>query len=147
MATDEVMKLQAFGHKRTKWRAPIRRGRTILPPWAQQSSTLLTIQHTTQTGTGIVPTYVTATIGGNTFVNTFGAIIRVKNNSGRSITVTVVAQQACNQGYLHNYSQTIADGAEGDLGPFDYHYQATATNKVTVLYDSAYGITVAAIAP
>jgi hypothetical protein len=122
---------------------------TFVYPTAPVVAAPLTVQHTTQVGAGIIPTFSPAnTAGFDTFVQVPGAVVEVHNNGTQAETVIIIAVSACNQGYLHNYSQVIAPGGRGTIGPFDSHYISNPGNIVTIDY-SVYqqGVTVAVLAP
>jgi hypothetical protein len=110
----------------------------------------LTIQHTTQLGTGISPVFVTAnTAGVDTYVNTPGiqAVVEVKNGGAQQEIVSIAAVGTCNQGYLHNYQMVVPVGGHARIGPFDTHYIGIG-NIVTIGYNlTQSGVTVAVLAP
>lgn len=70
------------------------------------------------TTAGVVPTYASATSGGDQFANDGKTMIHVKA-SGAPVTVTIASQIACNQGSTHNKTVTVASTSEQMIGPFD----------------------------
>jgi hypothetical protein len=71
---------------------------------------MATITPITTSGTAL--TYAAASAGGDTvaFGSTTNRHILVRNGSGSSITVTLTALSACNQGVLHNQVVTCPVG-------------------------------------
>lgn len=92
---------------------------------------------------GIVLTYQAAAAGGDTFSNSGREKLRIHNGSASPITITIVGQKKCNQGFLHNALNTLAAGAEVLLGPFDSFRFNDPAGKVHVTYSAAALVTVA----
>lgn len=114
--------------------------------------TALVVQKTTRTGTGIIPTFIDIHFQGDTFVNSANAVIQVLNNSGQSVTISVIGEQACNQGYFHNYILTIpsGQGLPAEMGPFDFHYNDNvAVVHISYSFNSGIvpGVTIAVVSP
>ena len=115
----------------------------------------LVVQHTSQgqpPGTGLTPVFTVANVQGDTFTNVPNAVIQVLNNSGVAVTVFVIGEQSCNQGYFHNYVQTIqtGTGTPVEIGPFDFHYNdPAALVHITYSFNGRIvpGVTVAIVAP
>lgn len=118
------------------------------PIASQVVATPLTIQHTIQIGTGITPIFTSAAMTGNSFVNASGATLEIRNDSSQGVVVTVTAQQACNQGYFHDYTINVPAGNPDPIlmGPFDFHYNSSAS-LVSITYSYAIGVSVAVTAP
>lgn len=109
---------------------------------------VLTVQHTTG-ATGLVPTFGAAAGGGDSFVNTSGAILKVKNGGGGSINVTITCQAACNLGgtTVHNLVVAVAPSATPtEIGPFGFNYN-DANGSVQITYSGVTSVTVAVTAP
>jgi len=133
-----------------KFHSPSGRGKYTLPVQIATAGGKLVLQHTTKTGYGIVPQFVLASQNGDTFGNAPNATLEVMNLSSVAVIVTVVAQQVCNQGYLHNYIQLVQPTGIGtpatEIGPFDFHYN-DASGYVHVTYSSTAQLLVAVVAP
>jgi hypothetical protein len=131
-------------HRRKRWGFP-RRVRTVylrVPVLTADMATLV-VQHVSA---GLIPSYVSAQMIGDRFLNEAGAIINVINAGGSTVTVTITAQVACNQNVLHNKTLVLGSGQQGEIGTFDYHYNDT-TGFVNISYSSNTGVTVAVTAP
>lgn len=127
-----------------------RRGLQPIPK--MPTPTKLALQHSTQIGIGIVPTYQAVNPQGDSFTNSANAVLQVFNNTGQPFLVTVVAQSPCQQGYFHNYQMYVQNGQNLPtiIGPFDFHYN-DGSNLVHVYYTWGVGIvsgaTIALVAP
>ena len=87
-------------------------------------------------------TYAAAAGGGDTIVG--GSAQRTTlfvKNGGSTITLTVVAVNACNQGFLHNTAVTCLAGDTEILLPAS----CSTAGSYGVTYSSATSITVAAV--
>jgi hypothetical protein len=102
---------------------------------------LLTVQTFTTAGAAEAA-LVAAAGGGDTFPNNGRTILKVSNESGGSITVTISAQVACDQGSLHNITNSIADGETEVMGPFRTDRFNDASGLVHVGYSGASSVTV-----
>lgn len=126
--------------------------RVWVPPYGVVVAPPLVVQHTTEIGTGLLPTYIAANTRGNdTFVATPGmsAVISIYNTSSTPLTVSVIAQTTCSQGYLHNYTQLVPANSTVPtvIGPFDLHYY-DGNNTITISYSaSIIGAFIAILAP
>ncbi|MHB0976893.1 MAG: hypothetical protein ACYC1U_06835 [Candidatus Aquicultorales bacterium] len=95
---------------------------------------------------GLNPTFAAADVAGNTFTNTGGEFLVVKNGSGVSIDVTVDSIKPCDQGVDHNAVVSVPAGQERWIGRFDpARFTNPATGKVSVTYSAVATVTVAAI--
>jgi hypothetical protein len=96
-------------------------------------------------GTGLAPSFAAAAAGGDSFLNDGKTFLEVKNASGSSITVTITAQNPCNQGQLHNLAvsvpATTGDRMIGLLLPSIFN---DANGLVQVTYSAVTSLTVAA---
>ena len=96
-------------------------------------------QKTTHAGVTSNMVAVSAT---DTFANDGKTVLEVKNGSASSITVTVVSQQQCNQGFTHNVSVAVAAGAQSLIGPFNTtRFNDPSTGLVTVQYSATASVT------
>lgn len=78
----------------------------------------LTVQTITRTGAEKA-SKVSAAGGGDTFTNDAKTFLSVANASGGPLNVTVDATKDCDQGFDHNVSVAVPDGATDYLiGPF-----------------------------
>lgn len=87
------------------------------------------------------PTPVAAAGGGDQLAWGNTTRLVVINGSGSSVTVTVAAQIACDQGSLHNIVNAVPAGATEIMGPFLERYK-DANGYVQVAYSSATDVTV-----
>lgn len=89
-------------------------------------------------------TYTAASAGGDTIAG--GSAQRttlfVRNASGSSITLTITAVNACDQGFLHNVQVTCA---VGDTEVYLPPNCETASGSFGITYSSSTSITVAAV--
>lgn len=142
-----------FGRPARQWHKfpyPVRwrRRSHLIFPFPQAVATPLVVQKTTQIGTGILPVYSPATPSGDSYINTFGAVVNILNAGSTTILVTIIARQICNQGYLHNYTMSVPPNTvPSEIGPVDFHYQVSGTNAVSIAYSNTVGVTVAVTAP
>lgn len=96
----------------------------------------------TATLTGVEPTYVAASAGGDTVANNGGTALSVKNGSAAAITVTVDSVTACNYGFDHDISASVPAGAERLIGPFN---QTRFGTTLAISYSAVTSVTIAAI--
>lgn len=94
--------------------------------------------------TGVTPTLVAATGGGDKFVNDGDTLLHVKNGSGAPITVTVSAVAKCSHGSLHDAVATVVAGATTQIGPFPQARFNGVDGKVSIGYSAVTTVTVAA---
>lgn len=101
---------------------------------------LLTHQAPTLAGTAV--TYAAAAAGGDTFGRTAAGVLRVKNGSASSVTVTVVTPGNTKYGQADpDVPVAVAAGAEVAIGPFS---DALAVDGViSVTYSAVTSVTVA----
>ena len=104
---------------------------------------LLTVQIATQLG--VIPSFVAAGAGGDTFANSARESLWVKNGSGVSINVTINSVLACDQGFDHDLVIAIAAGAEKIIGPFSTVRFNDVSGILGVTYSAVTTITVAAV--
>lgn len=104
---------------------------------------LLTVQIATVAG--IVPSFVAAGAGGDTFSNTGRESLYVKNGSGASITVTINSLLNCDQGFDHDFVVTVAAGVDKVIGPFATNRFNDGGGLVGVTYSAVTTVTVAAV--
>lgn len=93
----------------------------------------LTVQHSSGTS-GLTPTFSAATSTGDSYANTGRETLQVKNAGAGSLTVTITAQNPCNQGTLHTVTFTVAAGATMLLGPFGFQFYNDASGNVQITY-------------
>lgn len=67
---------------------------------------------------GITPAYTAVSDAGDDFylINNGKTLLHVKNDSGASINVTLTGSQECDQGFTHDETIAVADGAEAIIG-------------------------------
>jgi hypothetical protein len=102
--------------------------------------------------TKLAPTYSAASSGGDTIADdgTQRTVARVKNASGGSITVTVVAQTTTKvvKGYrtvtVANATISVPAGGDRIIGPFPDCYR-DAAGTVSLTYSATASVTVAAL--
>lgn len=88
---------------------------------------------------------VAAAGGGDQFTNNGKTYFKVTNGSGAPITVTIVAQQTCDQGSVHSIANAVAAGATEIMGPFSSRY-TDANGFCQVTYSGVTTLTVGAFA-
>lgn len=89
---------------------------------------------------------VSASSGGDTFVNSGTVGFWVKNTAGVARTVTFDAPRACNFGFTHDAAVVVADGFEGFVWvDFDADRFNSDAQIVSVTYSSEVGLKVAAV--
>jgi hypothetical protein len=103
----------------------------------------LTAQKISQSG--LSPTYSSAASGGETFPNDGKTFFHVKNGDTTSKTVTIVAQNKCNQGFLHDLEVTVAASGEKIIGPFQVERFTNDAGVAKVTYSAVTSVTVAAL--
>ena len=103
----------------------------------------LTVQ-TSTADSPLVPSFVAASAGGDQVKNSGRVVINVANGGASSITVTFTAQKACNQGFTHNASATVAAGATERIGPFDTYRFNDGSGLLNWTYSAVTSVTVAA---
>ncbi|MBC7193861.1 hypothetical protein [Marinobacter sp.] len=96
--------------------------------------------------TGLAPTFVAASAGGDSFVNDGKTVLHVKNGGASEITVTVNSQQPCNYGFDHDVTVAVPAGGERIIGPFRQDRFNNSDGQVMVSYSAVTSVTVAAIA-
>lgn len=95
--------------------------------------------------TGLNPSYSSADVDGDEFVNDGRTFIHVKNGSGASINVTVDSQALCSQGYDHNAVVAVPAAGERMIGPFAKDRFNDANNKVQATYSAVTSVTIAVL--
>lgn len=90
---------------------------------------------------GAVPSYASATSGGDQFANDGKTMIHVKA-SGAPVTVTIASQVTCNQGSTHNTAVVIASTSEQMIGPFSVDRYSTGAGVTTLTYSQVTGVTI-----
>lgn len=94
---------------------------------------------------GITPSYTAASAGGDEFANDGKTMLHVKNGGVSSITVTIISQKTCNQGYQHNLTVDVAADGEKMIGPFSAERFNNENGRVQVQYSDVTSVTVAAL--
>lgn len=108
---------------------------------------MATLTKQTIAPTGIAPTFVAASAGGDKVTPGGDTIIHVKNGSGGSITVTVDSTRPCSFGFDHDLVVAVPAGQERMVGPLPADRYASPTDGlVAVTYSGVTSLTVAAIA-
>lgn len=108
----------------------------------------LTVQtiDSSDTTTGLSPTYAAADVAGDEFANDGRTFFHVKNGGGGTINITVNSILLCDQGFDHNYVVTLGAGNEAMIGSFGKpRFNNTSTGRTAVTYDVVTSVTVAAI--
>lgn len=93
---------------------------------------------------GTLESLAAAGAAGDSFPLAGAIIVRAKNASGASRTITIVAQTACNHGVLHNGSVVIADGETREFSITDVGRFADSNGRVQLTYNANAGLTLAA---
>lgn len=94
---------------------------------------------------GVVPAdLVAADTDGDSFANNGRTFLDIANGGDDPITVTVAAVRPCDQGFTHDITNTIADGATERMGPFDPNRYSDAAGAADVTYSDVTSVTVGA---
>lgn len=101
---------------------------------------LLTIYAISQAG--VVPTYVAASAGGDTFPNDGQTFLHVKNGHTSPQTVTVNSTKQCDQGFDHDVVVAVPNASERMIGPFPI---ARFGRTVSISYTGVTALTIAAV--
>lgn len=101
------------------------------------------VQQIGATGSNIA--YQAANAGGDAFLNSGNEVFHVRNGGGASITVTLVAQNPCNHGSLHNLVVTVPNTAnvETQIKRLDPGRYNDANRKTQVTYSAVTSVFVA----
>lgn len=93
---------------------------------------------------GVTPTYNACAGGGDQFANDGRVLCHFKNTSGGAITVTFVAQVACNRGTIHS-TTLVVPATTGDkmIGPFDPQIFNDSNGMLQMTYSGVTNLTVA----
>lgn len=102
----------------------------------------LTTQVVTDSGTQV--TYQAAAGGGDKLTFADDVALHVKNGGGSPITVTVVAQTPCNQGFLHDQTVSVTNGTDKFIGNFNSRF-LDGSGFVSFTYSAVTSVTIAAI--
>jgi hypothetical protein len=94
---------------------------------------------------GAALAYQAASVGGDKYAAGSGRV-HVRNASGAPITVTIHAQQNCNQGFPHDLTYVVGAGTDVILGPFDTNRFDDGTGFIQLTYKDVTSLTVAVIA-
>lgn len=106
---------------------------------------MATLSVTTLSPSGTAdPAPVAAAVGGDQFTNNGKTLFKVVNGGGSAITVTIVAQRACDQGTLHDITNSVGAGATEWMGPFSERY-VDSSGFTQVTYSGVTSVTVAPI--
>ena len=95
--------------------------------------------------TGVIPTYVAASAGGDTFINNANTTFEVKNAAATPTTVTILSRVNCNMGGTHDIVVTIPATTTKIIGPFSAGRFNDENKLVQVNYSAVTTVTVAAI--
>jgi hypothetical protein len=103
----------------------------------------LSVQTPAAGGTVLTLAAATAGAGGDEFLNTGKEVIVVDNASGGAITVTFVAQSACNLGTLHDSTWSVAAGAREMHPPVSQAiFNHADTGRVKMTFSAVTSVTV-----
>lgn len=103
---------------------------------------IITVQDINQSGLNAV--LVAANVGGDSFPNDGKTMLRVKNGSGASVTVTINSVAPCSYGFDHDVTVTAAAGEDRLIGPFQQSRFNDNTGQVGVAYSVVTSVTVGA---
>jgi hypothetical protein len=95
---------------------------------------------------GLTPTFVSASAGGDSFVNDGQTLLRIKNAGGSPVTLTVVAQSFSNHKTKVNQTVTVP-ATTGDMivGFFDPSRFNDQNGQVQLTYSAVTSVTVVPI--
>lgn len=103
-------------------------------------SVLLPVQDIT--GTGAVPTFHSAAAAGNHFTNDGRVNIEFVNGHTAPIDITILSVAACNQGFTHNLTFTVAAGARRRMPTLDPGRFNNAAGHTSITYTLVTALTV-----
>lgn len=104
----------------------------------------LTVQDVARTG--LNPSYDSADVAGDEFINDGNTILHAKNGDASSKTVTITSYADTGVGLTtEDISVTIPAGEERMIGPLPKSAYNDTNNKAQVSYDAVTSVTVAAI--
>lgn len=104
---------------------------------------VLTVQSATRGG--LISSFVGADVAGDSFPNDGHTVLRVKNGSAASITVTLNSARPCSQGFDHDEPVSVPAGAEPDIGPFPTDRWNDVNGRMNVSYSAVTSVTVKAV--
>lgn len=105
---------------------------------------LLTAQ--TVLTSGLQPTYVGASAGGDTFANSDERnYLHIKNASASAVNVTINSITPCNHGFDHDIVVSIPAGGERMIGTFAVNRFNNDQGVVSITYSAVASVTVAVI--
>lgn len=95
---------------------------------------------------GTAAAYAAASGGGDTVSPSDRTHLHAKNGSGGALTVTVVAQTACNHGTLHDLVVSVPGGAERLIGPISpTRFARPEDGLAEITYSGVTSLTIAAV--
>lgn len=98
-----------------------------------------TVQNVTRAG--VNPTYASAAVGGDEFVNTGKELIHIKNGDSSNMTLTVATQGTVDGQAVADRTVVVPLGGETVLGPFPTSVYNDTNNKVQLTYSSVTSLT------
>jgi hypothetical protein len=94
---------------------------------------------------GLIPSLSAVSASGDQFVNTGYEFIYALNSEASDNVLTVAATKKCDAGTLHNIEETIGAGSTCFLGKFESRWYNNGSDKVTMTYTTASGLTLGVI--
>ncbi|MFC5744829.1 hypothetical protein [Actinomadura rugatobispora] len=104
----------------------------------------LNVQAVTRAGTGLNPTYVTASGGGDTVRTGPRTFLHVKNGHSSPQTVTIVTPGTYNGLAVDDLEIAVPNAGERMIGPIDDTFRAS-TGLASITYSGTTSLTIAAI--
>ena len=95
---------------------------------------------------GITPSDVAVSDAGDDFYmsNNGKTLLHVKNDSGSSINVTITGANECDQGFTHDATIAVADGAEAIIAPFVMSRFNNSDGNILINFSASTSVTYAA---
>lgn len=103
---------------------------------------LLTVNEITRSGQAV--SLVAAAAGGDTFPNTGGEFVIVKNGDASPTTVTLDIKATLDGQPVTDRTVSVAAGAEVAIGPFPTNHYNDANQEVALTYSKITALTVGA---
>lgn len=99
--------------------------------------------------TGLVASFAaavsTSSASPDTFPNTGNEKLHVNNGGASAITVTLIGEKPCNQGFTHDAVISVAAGSEEIIGPLKTTRFTDASGNANFYCSSVSSVTVAVI--
>lgn len=96
---------------------------------------------------GAAVVYSTAAAGGDEYANSGRELVHVRNAGGSACNVTFNSQKACDQGFDHDETVTVAAGSDELIAAKSASRFNDANGHVLITYDQVANVTIAILSP